>query len=72
MNMTNNTYDRLRLVALIIAPVSVFIVAVLTALHAPQLDTVTAILAALDAFVGSLVEIARREYNKQNGDGVEG
>ena len=65
MNMTNNTYDRLRLVALIIAPVSVFIVAVLTALHAPQLDTVTAILAALDTLLGSLVEIFRRQYEKQ-------
>lgn len=72
MNMTNKTYDRLRIVALIIAPVSVFVVAVLTALHAPQLDTVTAILAAFDALIGSLVEIARKEYNAQNGDGVEG
>lgn len=70
--MTNKQYETLRLVALIIAPVSVFVVAVLTALHAPQLDTVTAILAAFDALVGSLVEIARREYNKQTGEGVQG
>lgn len=72
MTMTNETYDRLRLVALIIAPVSVFVVAVLTALHAPQLDTVTAILAALDALVGSLVEIARREYNRGAEEGIDG
>lgn len=72
MLLKNKTYDTLRLVALVIAPVSVFIVAVLTALHAPQLDAVTAILAALDTLLGSLVEIARREYNKQAGDGVQG
>lgn len=70
--MSNKAYDTLKLIALIAAPVSVFVVAVLSALGVPQTDTVTAILAALDTLVGSLVEIARREYNKQSGDGVQG
>lgn len=63
--MSNKTYDTLKLIALIAAPVSVFIVAVLSALGVPQTDTVTAILAALDTLLGSLVEIARRQYEKQ-------
>ena len=60
--MSNNVYDKLKLIALIFAPVSVFIVAVLSALNVPQLDVVTAILAAVDTLLGSLVEIARRQY----------
>lgn len=65
--MTNKTYDTLKLIALIAAPVSVFAVAVLSALGVPQTDTVTAILAALDTLLGSLVEIARRQYMKDEG-----
>lgn len=63
--MSNKAYDILKLVALIAAPVSVFIVAVLSALNVPQLDVVTAILAAVDTLLGSLVEIARREYERR-------
>lgn len=63
--MSNKAYDALKLIALIAAPVSVFIVAVLSALGVPQTDTVTAILAAVDTLLGSLVEIARREYERR-------
>lgn len=65
MEMSNKAYDILKLVALIAAPISVFIVAVLSALNVPQLDVVTAILAAVDTLLGSLVEIARREYERR-------
>lgn len=70
--MSNKVYDTLRLVALIAAPVSVFILAVLSAINIPHLDVVTAIFAAFDTLIGSLVEIARREYNKQLGNEVDG
>ena len=50
--MSNKAYDTLKLIALIAAPVSVFIVAVLSALGVPQTDTVTAILAAPDTLLG--------------------
>lgn len=63
--MSNKAYDTLKLIALIAAPVSVFVVAVLSAFGVPQTDTVTAILAALDTLLGSLVEIFRRQYEKQ-------
>ena len=63
--MSNKAYDNLKLVALIAAPISVFIVAVLSALDIPQLDTVTAILAAVDTLLGSLVEIFRRQYENK-------
>ena len=62
--MSNKMYDILRLIALVATPVTVLIVSILTALHFSQLEVVTAILAAVDTFLGALVEIARREYNK--------
>lgn len=68
--MSNKTYDTLKLIALIATPISVFIVAVLSALGVPQTEVVTAILAALDTLLGSLVEIARRNYS--NRDEVQG
>lgn len=68
--MSNKAYDTLKTIALIWTPISVFIVAVLSALAVPHLDVVTAILAALDTLLGSLVEIARRNYtNKWRGEG---
>lgn len=68
--MSNKVYDTLKTIALIWTPISVFIVAVLSALAVPHLDVVTAILAALDTLLGSLVEIARRNYtNKWRGEG---
>ena len=65
--MSNKVYDTLKLIALIAAPISVFIVAVLSALGVPQTEVVTAILAAFDTLLGSLVEIFRRQYeNRKN------
>lgn len=65
MNMTNEAYDRLRLVALIAVPATTCIVAILSALGYAHTDVVAAILAAIDTFLGTLVEIVRREYNKR-------
>lgn len=68
--MSNRVYDTLKLIALVFAPVSVFIVAVLSALNVPQLDVITAILAAFDTLLGALVQIAKSEYDKKwSGEG---
>lgn len=68
--MSNKAYDTLKTIALIWTPISVFIVAVLSALAVPHLDVATAILAALDTLLGSLVEIARKNYTKKwSGEG---
>ena len=66
MIMQNETYDKLRLIALVAAPISVFVIAVCSALDVPHTDTITAILAAVETLLGSLVEISRREYGKQS------
>lgn len=68
--MSNKVYDTLKTIALVATPVSVFIVAVLSALGVPKTEVVTAILAALGTLLGSLVEIARKNYtNKWSGEG---
>ena len=69
MRMTNKVYDTLKIIALVAVPVTVLITSILTALNVPNLEVITAILAAIDTFLGSLVEIARREYEKENGNG---
>lgn len=66
--MSNKTYDTLRLIALIAVPATTCIVAILSALGYVHTDVVAAILAAIDTFLGALVEIVRRDYNnKQEG-----
>lgn len=65
MKLSNEVYDFLKILALVFAPFSVFIVAVLTALEITDTQTVTAILAAFNALLGSLVEVARRVYMGQ-------
>ena len=63
--MSNKTYDTLRLIALIAVPATTCIVAILSALGYAHTDVVAAILAAIDTFLGAVVEIVRREYNKR-------
>ena len=65
MIMTDRTYDTLRLIALIAVPATTCIVAILSALGYAHTDVVAAILAAIDTYLGALVEIVRREYNKR-------
>lgn len=63
--MSNKTYDTLRLIALIAVPATTCIVAILSALGYAHTDVVAAVLAAIDTFLGTLVEIVRREYYKR-------
>ena len=67
--MTNKVYDTLKIIALVAVPVTVLITSILTALEVPNLEVITAILAAIDTFLGSLVEISRRLYEKEHEDG---
>ena len=71
MKMSNKVYDTLKIIALVAVPVTVLITSILTALQVPNLEVITAILAAIDTFLGSLVEIARRIYEKENADGLQ-
>lgn len=63
--VSNKTYDILKLAALIVAPVTVFVAAIMSAWGLPYAEQITATLAALDTLLGALVEIFRRAYVKE-------
>ena len=60
----NKTYDTLKNLSLIAIPVSTFIVAILGAYNYGNVERVTAVLAAINTLLGSLVKISSSEYNK--------
>lgn len=69
--MTNKTYDTLRFISLLIAPICVFFGVLANAWGIPNGDAISMTLAGLDVFIGAVVEIARKIYNKRNEDGVQ-
>ena len=66
--MQNSTYDKLKIVAWIAAPLITFIGAVCVIWGVPHSEQITATLAALDTLIGSLLTISNINYNK----GAEG
>lgn len=62
----NKVYDTLKTISLIAIPVSTFIVAILGAYNYGQVERVTAVLAAVNTLLGSLVKISSAKYNKEN------
>ncbi len=62
--MNNKTYDALRFISLVIAPICVFFGVIANAWHIPYGDAISATLAGLDVLFGAIVEIARRIYYK--------
>lgn len=57
-------YDTLKTMSLIAIPVSTFIVAILGAYNYGNVERVTAVLAAVNTLLGSLVKISSVKYNK--------
>ena len=62
--MNDKTYDILKLIGLIFAPVSTFIAALISIWNIPYSAQITATLAALDTRIGALVVIAKAQYDK--------
>lgn len=69
MILTNKTYDILKLIALLILPVSELITALGHIWGLPHAAEITATLVALDAFLGAVVKICSDAYKNCNGDG---
>lgn len=67
-HMTNMTYDRLKVTALVAAPVIVFVGALLNIWNVPYTSEITASLAALDVLLGAIVKVASDNYNKTAAD----
>ena len=66
--MNNNTYDKIKLIALIIAPILVLIGSIASIWEVPNADKITASLAAIDTCIGAIVAILSHQYNKMIDD----
>lgn len=64
MKLQNEQYDKLKLVAWILAPLITFIGAICTIWGVPNAEKITATLAALDTFLGTLLTVSNRNYYK--------
>lgn len=65
--MGDNTYDKIKTVALIVTPVITFIGALVSIWNIPYSAEITASLAALDTLAGAIVLIAKAQYEKGKG-----
>ena len=65
--MNNKTYDILKFIALLIAPVIVLVSQIVDIWGIPYGEQITTTLAAIDVFVGSVVVIAKKIYEKKGG-----
>ena len=67
--MDNKTYDRIKLIALIGAPVLVFLSSHCNIWHVPHAAELTATLAAIDTLIGAIVTAAKAKYDAENAKG---
>lgn len=61
----NKVYDVLKTISLVAIPISTFIIAILGAYNYGNVERVTAVLAAVNTLLGSLVKISSKAYNKE-------
>lgn len=66
--MTNKTYDTLKMIALVGAPVIVFLSTLLAVWDVPYQTELTATLAAIDTLLGALVTALKSKYDKENSE----
>ena len=67
--MDNKTYDRIKLIALIGAPVIVFLSSLCNIWHVPHAAELTATLAAIDTLIGAIVTAAKAKYDAEHNRG---
>lgn len=62
--MKNTTYDNLKIIALIVAPIMTFVATILKIWNVPYSTQILSTLSALDVLVGSIVAISNEIYKK--------
>ena len=68
MKMTNKTYDILKLIAVLILPISEFIGSMATIWGLPYGQQIVSTLVALNVLFGVIVKLASDEYAKRGDD----
>lgn len=66
MKISNKTYDTIKLISLIAAPLIVFLSAIVSIWDVPYCAQITATLAALDTLIGAVTVALQKSYNKQH------
>ena len=66
MKISNKTYDLIKLISLIAAPLIVFLSAIVSIWDVPYCAQITATLAALDTLIGAITVALQKSYNKQH------
>ncbi|MBQ1573216.1 MAG: hypothetical protein IIZ78_19005 [Clostridiales bacterium] len=64
MKLSNKTYDTIKFIALLIAPIATFVAALVDIWGIPYGSQIVATISALDVFVGALVVILKTIYEK--------
>lgn len=64
--ISNKVYDIIKMVALIGAPVIVFLSALCNIWAVPHAAELTATLAAVDTLIGAIVTALKADYDRQN------
>lgn len=64
--ISNRMYDIIKMVALIGAPVIVFLSALCNIWAVPHAAELTATLAAIDTLIGAIVTALKADYDRQN------
>ena len=64
--MSNKTYDTLKLIALLIAPIASFIGQILEIWEIPLASQIGLTFTALDALFGAIVVIAKKVYDAKD------
>ena len=64
MKIPNKTYDTIKFIALLIAPIATFVAALVDIWGIPFGSQIVATISALDVFVGALVVILKTIYDK--------
>lgn len=64
MKLSNKTYDTLKIIVWVFAPLATLIAAVCVIWGVPYSEQITATLAAINAFLGSLLGKSNADYNK--------
>ena len=67
--MSNEMYDTLKFIALLITPIFAFLASVVNIWNFPHGEQIIATLTALDTLIGGFVVVMNKRYNKLYKDG---
>lgn len=66
--MSDKTYDYLKTLSLLIAPIVVLVTALAQVWGIPEGEKIVATIAAVDVFLGAIVKISADRYRKNKGE----